>query len=96
MLHGTPASSPQARVEARAIRVRGLVQGVGFRPLVYRLAHDHGLAGEVWNDAEGVMIRAWGMPPDLDRFLKRLKENPPPAWARRHRRMDAAGGCPDR
>ena len=78
MLHGTPASSPQARVEARAIRVRGLVQGVGLRPLVYRLAHDHGLAGEVWNDAEGVMIRAWGMPPDLDRFLERLRENPPP------------------
>ena len=74
--------------EARAIRVRGLVQGVGFRPTVWRLARDCGLAGDVWNDAEGVMIRAWGRPADLDRFLRRLEDQPPPlvridsiAWA---------------
>ncbi len=74
--------------EGRAIRVRGLVQGVGFRPTVWRLARDCGLAGDVWNDAEGVMIRAWGRPADLDRFLRRLEEQPPPlaridsiAWA---------------
>src|ERR1700730_3686516 len=64
--------------EARSIRVRGLVQGVGFRPTVWRLARDCGLAGEVWNDAEGVMIRAWGRPADLDRFLRRLEDQPPP------------------
>jgi len=64
--------------EGRAIRVRGLVQGVGFRPAVWRLARDCGLAGDVWNDAEGVMIRAWGRPADLDRFLRRLEEQPPP------------------
>jgi hydrogenase maturation protein HypF len=74
--------------EARSIRVRGLVQGVGFRPTVWRLARDCGLAGDVWNDAEGVMIRAWGRPADLDRFLRRLEDQPPPlaridsiAWA---------------
>ncbi len=64
--------------EGRAIRVRGLVQGVGFRPTVWRLARDCELSGEVWNDAEGVMMRAWGTPSDLDRFLIRLKEEPPP------------------
>src|SRR3984893_1674258 len=64
--------------EARSIRVRGLVQGVGFRPTVWRLARDCGLAGDVSNDAEGVLIRAWGRPADLDRFLRRLEEKPPP------------------
>jgi acylphosphatase len=74
--------------EARAIRVRGLVQGVGFPPTVWRLARDCGLAGDVWNDAEGIMIRAWGRPADLDRLLRRLEDQPPPlaridsiAWA---------------
>ena len=64
--------------EGRAIRVRGLVQGVGFRPTVWRLARDCGLAGEVWNDAEGVMIRAWDRRVDLDWFLMRLEDQPPP------------------
>ena len=84
-IHNATAILP---AEGRAIRVRGLVQGVGFRPTVWRLARDCGLAGDVWNDAEGVMIRAWGRPADLDRFLRRLEEQPPPlaridsiAWA---------------
>ncbi len=64
--------------EGRAIRVRGLVQGVGFRPAVWHLARECGLAGDVWNDAEGVMIRAWGRAADLDQFLRRLEDQPPP------------------
>ncbi len=64
--------------EGRAIRVRGLVQGVGFRPTVWHLARECGLAGDVWNDAEGVMIRAWGRAADLDQFLRRLEDQPPP------------------
>ena len=83
-----PCATAIQPAEGRVIRVRGLVQGVGFRPTVWRLARDCGLAGDVWNDAEGVMIRAWGWPADLDRFLRRLEEQPPPlaridsiAWA---------------
>jgi len=66
------------RREGRSVRVRGLVQGVGFRPTVWRLAQDCGIAGEVWNDAQGVMIQAWGMPAALDEFVHRLRDNPPP------------------
>lgn len=64
--------------EGRAIRVRGLVQGVGFRPTVWRLARECRLAGSVWNDSEGVMVEAFGGPADLDLFLRRLREEPPP------------------
>jgi hydrogenase maturation protein HypF len=42
------------------IRVRGQVQGVGFRPFVWQLAQEFGLRGRVWNDAEGVGIEAAG------------------------------------
>lgn len=73
-----PVATAILPAEGRAIRVRGLVQGVGFRPTVWRLARDCGIAGEVWNDAEGVMIRAWGRRVDLDRFLRRLEDLPPP------------------
>ena len=51
--------SPGAPV-AVEIRVRGCVQGVGFRPTVWRIARDLGLDGEVLNDGEGVLIRARG------------------------------------
>lgn len=64
--------------EGRSVRVRGLVQGVGFRPTVWRLAQDCGIAGEVWNDDQGVMIRAWGIPAALDNFVRRLRDDAPP------------------
>lgn len=60
------------------IRVRGLVQGVGFRPTVWRLAQDLGLTGEVRNDGEGVLIRIWGPPPERDRFCAELLVQCPP------------------
>ena len=60
------------------IRVRGLVQGVGFRPHAWRLARDCGLAGEVWNDAEGVLVRIWGPAAARQRFLLRLRAEAPP------------------
>src|SRR5215217_2494123 len=64
--------------ERRGISVRGIVQGVGFRPFVYALAQRHGLVGLVRNDAEGVHIEAEGPPEELERFLREIKEKPPP------------------
>jgi hydrogenase maturation protein HypF len=61
-----------------AIRVRGLVQGVGFRPHAWRLARDCGLAGEVRNDAEGVLVRIWGEASARQRFFARLRTEAPP------------------
>jgi hydrogenase maturation protein HypF len=63
----------------RRITVTGTVQGVGFRPFVYRLSHAHGLVGRVWNDAGGVTIEAFGPPAALDRFERALCTDHPPA-----------------
>jgi hydrogenase maturation protein HypF len=63
---------------ARRLRVRGVVQGVGFRPFVYRLARDHGITGWVRNDGAGVEVHAEGSPEALDGFVKGF-EAPPPA-----------------
>ena len=58
--------------------MRGIVQGVGFRPFVYALARRHGLAGLVRNDAEGVHIEVEGPAEDLDPFLRDVREKAPP------------------
>jgi hydrogenase maturation protein HypF len=60
------------------IRVRGLVQGVGFRPTVWRLARQFELRGDVINDGDGVLIRAWAPDSVLDRFCAALAEACPP------------------
>ncbi|MFP5319273.1 MAG: carbamoyltransferase HypF [Acidimicrobiia bacterium] len=62
----------------RVIRVRGTVQGVGFRPFVYRLATELGLVGEVSNDSEGVLIDAFGAEDALDDLGRRLVGEAPP------------------
>jgi hydrogenase maturation protein HypF len=64
---------------ACSIRVRGVVQGVGFRPFVYRLAHENTLAGWVLNGEEGVLIHLEGAECGLAAFVQNLKVNPPPA-----------------
>jgi hydrogenase maturation protein HypF len=65
--------------EGRRIALGGTVQGVGFRPFVYRLAHEIGVRGRVRNDASGVTIDAFGPPAALDRFVARLRTDHPPA-----------------
>lgn len=65
-------------VERRRIRVTGTVQGVGFRPFVYREATALGLAGFVENDAAGVLVEAEGSPAALAALCRALTERPPP------------------
>ncbi|WKJ92680.1 carbamoyltransferase HypF [Methylomonas montana] len=62
----------------KAIRVRGVVQGVGFRPAIWHLARQHRLTGSVWNDGEGVMIRAFGEEQDLNVFIEQIPLQLPP------------------
>lgn len=66
--------------EIRRLRVeiQGAVQGVGFRPYVYRLATELGLAGWVLNDSRGVFIEVEGPASRLERFLERLPREIPP------------------
>ena len=72
----SPYSS--ARLERRRFRVRGVVQGVGFRPFVYGLAGRHGLGGFVLNDGDGVMVEAEGDAAALDAFAASLRADAPP------------------
>jgi hydrogenase maturation protein HypF len=60
------------------IRVSGAVQGVGFRPHVYRLAHILGLQGEVYNDGKGVLIRVSGSEEEITEFVNKLYQECPP------------------
>ncbi len=68
----------EAQFVAMEIRVRGRVQGVGFRPTVWRIARELGLAGEVLNDCEGVLARVGGSPGAVEDFIARLEREPPP------------------
>jgi hydrogenase maturation protein HypF len=66
-------------MDARLIRVRGIVQGVGFRPFVHRLALSNGLHGWVLNQADGVEIHVEGSGLALEAFTRALTEHAPPA-----------------
>ncbi len=65
-------------VERRRLRVHGVVQGVGFRPFVHRLAHLHGISGFVLNDADGVVVEAEGEPGALAAFVSGITSEAPP------------------
>ena len=69
--------SRDARRRCR-LRVRGLVQGVGFRPFVYATAAELGLTGSVANSADGVSIDVEGTASALEMFAGRLRDQPPP------------------
>lgn len=83
-------SAPAATaVHRRRLSVRGVVQGVGFRPFVFGLAREHGLAGLVGNDARGVVVEAEGVPGALDAFVADLRARAPAAA-----RVDAIDQAP--
>ncbi len=62
-----------AKVVSMEVRVRGRVQGVGFRPAVWRLSRALGLGGDVFHDSEGVFIRLWGPEEQVAVFFVRLR-----------------------
>lgn len=73
-----PHIFPDAGRARWAVRVRGAVQGVGFRPFVWTLAQELSLAGHVLNDADGVLAEIEGEPEDICRFLDLLQSQLPP------------------
>jgi hydrogenase maturation protein HypF len=70
---------PDSLVERRRLKVRGAVQGVGFRPFVYRLARELALSGHVENSPQGVTVEVEGAATALAEFQRRLDEDRPPA-----------------
>ncbi len=68
---------PREADRAELIRVRGLVQGVGFRPTVWRLARNYGLRGWVGNDGGGVTALLCGAPADIAGLVDALRRAPP-------------------
>lgn len=69
------APAPAARLK---VAVRGTVQGVGFRPFVFRLAGELGLTGWVNNSPQGVLLEVEGPLPEMEEFLLRLETGKPP------------------
>lgn len=70
-----------ARIVRRELQIGGTVQGVGFRPFVYRLATEHGLAGWVLNCERGVILEVEGPQAEVAAFQAELLNNPPPLAA---------------
>ena len=60
------------------ILVRGIVQGVGFRPYIFSLASRRALRGRVFNNSAGVLIDVEGEPTAIEQFIKEIESNPPP------------------
>jgi hydrogenase maturation protein HypF len=64
--------------EGEQIRINGVVQGVGFRPHVWRLAREYSLTGVVRNEGGCVVIEVWGAAAQRDAFVAALQRQPPP------------------
>jgi hydrogenase maturation protein HypF len=89
------AGTASRRSVGRHIEIRGVVQGVGFRPWIYRLATRQGLSGHVRNDATGVTIEAFGPDEAIDGFMRGLDEAPPAAAIREVRSWTIPADAPD-
>lgn len=70
--------SKNARVERRRLLYTGIVQGVGFRPFIYRTAKEHGLAGLVFNRPEGVTVEIEGPAGRVRAFIETVRDSAPP------------------
>ena len=64
-------------MEAVAIKIHGIVQGVGFRPFMHRLVREHGLVGSIRNTSSGVELELEGERDALERFVRELPERAP-------------------
>lgn len=65
-------------IQRRVVAIRGIVQGVGFRPFIQGLAASFDLSGHVRNDTAGVVVDVEGLDESIDGFLARLQTSPPP------------------
>ena len=88
-------SADMVRVRRCTITIPGVVQGIGFRPFVYRMAMRHGLAGSVRNCLQGALVELEGNAAALERFLDELQASVPnPDGHARLVRWNEPGGLP--
>ncbi len=73
-----PTPDPTTAPKRLRLNIRGQVQGVGFRPYIYRTAHACRLTGTILNDTNGVTIEIQGTPHDIQNFLHTLETRTPP------------------
>jgi len=64
--------------ERKRLEIKGIVQGVGFRPFIYRLAKNHKLKGFVFNNTKGVIVDLEGSHSSIESVLRKIKEQSPP------------------
>jgi len=69
---------PISIIQRARLLIKGIVQGVGFRPFIYQLAHDFSLNGWVLNSSRGVIIEAEGTTDDVNGFIKEIETKSPP------------------
>lgn len=84
---------PASRIRRATIAIEGVVQGVGFRPAVCRLANRHQLTGSVRNSLQGVLVDVEGDVDALDRFLRELTSLAPSASRRAVQWQTPRGGA---
>ena len=81
ILYGAELPAPLLRgremPETRRYQIRGIVQGVGFRPFVFRTAEIHELGGWIRNDSDGVVLEVQGNPPELEAFIDDVRSKAP-------------------
>ena len=90
---GAPPPGP-GPATGRRLAASGTVQGVGFRPYVFRAAEELQLTGRVWNDGDGVTVEAFGPPERLAELERRLRQAPPPAARVERLEVTELGGLP--